>query len=127
MVKKQAIRQEGRKIAAAAVAAATLVVTGCGGPGSSPVPEPVVLRPAAQIAADIGADPAFPTLPADAQMLVRRVLARQSLASLCAGGTEAIKQATRRAVIAAMTAGDIAHPRRAGTAAGRYLSQRCRK
>ncbi len=110
-----------------AAATVMLLASGCTGPGSSRPPEPVVLRPAAQIAADIGADPAFATLPAEARMLVRRVLARQSLASLCAGGTAAIKQATRRAVIAAMTGGDLAHPRRAGTAAGRYLSRRCQK
>ncbi len=106
---------------------AVLLVTGCSAPGSSPSPEPVVLRSAAQIAADIGADPAFATLPDEARMLVRQVLARQSLADLCAGGTATIKQATRRAVIAAMTAGELAHPRRAGTAAGRYLNRRCQK
>ncbi len=59
-------------------------------------------------------------------MLVRQVLARQSLESLCAKGTPAIKRATRRAVLDAMTAGTLSHPRRAGTAAGRYLSNRCK-
>ena len=104
-----------------------LLVAGCAGPAPAPSSEPVVLRSAEEIAADIGTDPDFAALPGEARMLVRRVLARRSLADLCAGGTAAVKQATRRAVLAAMTAGTLSHPRRAGTAAGRYLSRRCRK
>ncbi len=126
-MQKPTVWARGKRVDVMAVVAGLLLVAGCAGPGPAPSSEPVVLRSAEAIAVDIGADPGFAALPGEARMLVRRVLARQSLADLCAGGTAIIKQATRRAVLAAMTAGTLSHPRRAGTAAGRYLNRRCQK
>ena len=115
-----------RVIMAVTVGVLAVLPSACGGGAYGPAPAPEPQRPLEVVLAEIGEDEAYAALSADAQMLVRRVLRRLPLAELCAGGDPLIKQEMRRAVIGAMTAGDLARPRAAGTAAGQYLSARCK-
>ncbi|RMF17818.1 MAG: hypothetical protein D6757_00710 [Alphaproteobacteria bacterium] len=109
------------------MAALLLMLAACvGGPGGESG-APVTLRSPQEVAADIGDDPAFASLDAEARMLVRDVLAHRPLVDLCRDGGRRLPGEVRRVVLDAMAAERIRHPRRAGTEAGRYLDRRCRQ